>query len=292
MERHPTILKDISELPAELQSPDLTTIAARENIREIISFPQQIQRGHHYVPKQALLFTSTGIVHALASIWPDQEPAITIIRADSLIYLKVTLILLYGFLEIVAQGTNSPTRLAVEFNTVAWDQISHPIRRLLQAAKNTPAVSTENIPYPAQIPPAVDDLPLKFINGIRIYGVLPGERLEQLVFQPGTWERRLLLFRQAILANTLLLLTSNYLVVVQEELEVSQGWILSYIPRSRIVSIQNQPCEKWNELDFILNQRGQKLDYKILTTAQAAQGWGLCWVQHGGQWHELPAQSV
>jgi len=40
MERHPTILKGISELPVELQSRDLTAIAARENIREIISFPQ------------------------------------------------------------------------------------------------------------------------------------------------------------------------------------------------------------------------------------------------------------
>ena len=292
MERHPTILKDISELPAELQSPGLTAIAARENFREIISFPQQIQRGHHYVPKQALLFTSTGIVHALASIWPDEEPVVTMLRADNLIYLKVTLILLYGFLEIVAESTSSPTRLAVEFNTVAWDQIAHPVRHFLQAAKNTPGVPTENIPYSARMQPAVDALPLKFINGVRIYGVLPGEELEQLVFQPGTWERRLLLFRQAIIANTLLLLTSNYVVVVQEELEVSQGWILSYIPRSRIASIQNQACEKWNELDFILNRGEQKLDYKILTTAKAAQAWSLCWVQHGGQWQDLPAQSM
>ena len=194
MERHPTILKDISELPAELQSPDLTASAARENIREIISFPQQIQRGHHYVPKQALLFTSTGIVHMLASVWPGQEPSVTFIQADSLIYLMVTLILLYGFLEIVAESATSPTRLAVEFNTVAWDQIVRPVRQFLQAARNAPAASTENIPYPAHIQPAVDALPLKYFNGVRIYGVLPGEKLEELVFQPPTWERRLMFF--------------------------------------------------------------------------------------------------
>ena len=292
MERRPTILKDIYELPVELQSRALTAIAARENIREIISFPQQIQRGHHYVPKQALLFTSTGIVHLLASDWPGQEPAVTFIRADCLIYMKVTLILLYGFLEIVAESTPSPARLALEFNTVAWDQIARPIRQFLQAARNTPAASTERIPCPAHILPAVDALPLKFINGVRIYGVLPGEKLGQLVFQPGTWERRLLLFRRAILANTLILLTSNYVVVVQEELEVSQGWILSYIPRSRIASIQNNRCKKWNELAYILNQRQQKLDYKVLSTDEAAQSWRLCWVQHGNLWQDLPLQPV
>ena len=206
------------------------------------------------------MFTSTGIVHLLASVWLGQEPAVTFIRADCLIYMKVTLILLYGFLEIVAESTPSPARLALEFNTVAWDQIARPIRQFLQAARNTPAASTERIPCPAHILPAVDALPLKFINGVRIYGVLPGEKMEQLVFQPGTWERRLLLFRRAILANTLILLTSNYVVVVQEELEVSQGWILSYFPRSRIASIQNNRYEKWNELAFILNQGRQKLD--------------------------------
>jgi hypothetical protein len=288
MERHPSILKDISELPAELKSSDLTDITARETILEIISFPQQIQRGHHYVPKQALLFTSTGIVHTLASIWPDQGPEVTVIRADSLIYLKVTLILLYGFLEIAAESSCVPTRLAVEFNTVAWDQIAPPIRQFLQDSRNTPTASIEKIPYSAQIQPALDALPLKFINGVRIYGILPGEALEELVFQPGTWEHRLLLFRQAILSNTLVLLTSNYVVVDQEELEVSQGWILSYIPRSRIASIRNQPCVKWNELIFNLKHGQQKLEYKILTTAKAAQAWGSSWVQHGGQWQDLP----
>jgi hypothetical protein len=98
----------------------LTTLAASEAVQTIIAFPPQIQRGRHSVPKQALLFTHTNVIHSMASIWPDREPEVTYLRGNDLRYLKVTLILLYGFLEIVVQGNTSPTRLAMEFNTVAW----------------------------------------------------------------------------------------------------------------------------------------------------------------------------
>jgi hypothetical protein len=202
LERHPSIFRNISDLPAELQSPTVSSIAASEDIQDIISFPQQIHRGHHYVPKQALLFTSTDIIHVVASIWPDQEPEVTYLRGRGLLYIKVTLILLYGYLEIVAQGNTSPARLGVEFNTVAWEQLSRPVRKLLQAAIGAPVTTTGKIIFSQTAQVAVDRLPLKFFNGIRIYGVLPGEELENLVFQPGTWERWLHFFQRPSLANT------------------------------------------------------------------------------------------
>jgi hypothetical protein len=291
MERHPSVLKDVSELPAGLQSPAVTMLASSEAIQTIIAFPPQIHRGHHYVPKQALLFTPTDVIHVLASIWPDQEPEVTHVKGSGLMYLKATLILLYGFLEIVAQGNTSPTRLGMEFNLVAWDQLSRPVRQLLQAAKSTPGAPADKITYSPAAQQAVEKLPLKFFNGVRIYGVLPGEGLEDLVFQPGIWKRWLLLFRRAILANTLVLLTSNYMVAIQEELEVSQGWIVSYIPRNSIVGIKNQPRNKWNELTVQLKRGDQTTEYKLLLTNEAAQAWRMCWIQHGGQWQDLPSEA-
>jgi hypothetical protein len=65
MERHPTILKNVSDLPAELQSPPLIGLVASQVIQAIISFSQQIQRGHHDIPKQALLFAPTAVIHVL-----------------------------------------------------------------------------------------------------------------------------------------------------------------------------------------------------------------------------------
>ncbi|HET9914711.1 MAG TPA: hypothetical protein VFQ13_22650, partial [Anaerolineales bacterium] len=134
-DRHASLLKNISELPIELQSPAVTALASRETIQTIVMFPQQIQRGWEYVPKQALLFTTTGVTHLLASIWQDQEPQVTSVNGGNLLYMKVKLILLYGCLELVTQGEGAPVRLLTEFNTVDWHHLWAPLQRLLQATQ-------------------------------------------------------------------------------------------------------------------------------------------------------------
>jgi hypothetical protein len=287
-ERHPSVLKSISDLAPELQSPAVAALAAGEALQTIISFPPQIQRGRHYVPKQALLFTSTRVIHLLASIWPDREPQVTHINGSGLMYMSVTLLLLYGFLEIVAQGQDSLARLGLEFNTVAWDQLSKPLRQLLQATAATPRIRSDKTSDSPSAQQAFGTLPLKFSNGVKLYGLLPGEEFEELVFQPGTWKRWLLLFRRQVTANLLLLLTSSYVVVIREELNVAQGWIISYIPRNCIVGMQGQPCGLWNELSIQLERKDQSVDYKLLLKSEAVEAWRSQWKRHGGTWQDLP----
>ena len=277
-ERYPSVLKNITELPPELQSPSVKNLATTESLQTIIAFPAQIHRGWHYVAKQALLFTPTAVIHVLASIWPDQEPQLLFIRGCDLMYVNVTLVLLYGLLEIVANGHGSLLRLSVEFNTVAWERLSVPLRQLLQSTKNT-SVLTEKISPPRSVQQALEKLPLKFLNGVKIFGLLGGEELEDIVFQYGTWKRWLLLIRKPFLANTLLLLTSNYVVVIQEDPKVGQGWVISYLPRDCIAGIQNQPLSLNNLLNFQLKREEQTSQYKLLLSREAALAWCERWVQ-------------
>jgi hypothetical protein len=292
LERHPSILKNLSELPPELRSPAVMDLEACEAIQTVIAFPPQIQRGWEYVPKQALLFTPTGVIHLLSSIWPDQEPEITSLKGCGLMYMKVTLLLLYGCLEIVAQGQGSPTRVAMEFNTVAWNYLSRPLRQVLKSTEGLSDTPPDKTGYSRTMGPALENLPVKFSNGVKIYGLLPGEELQELVFQPGTWKRWLYFFRRPISANTLLLLTSHYMVVIKEELKVAQGWIISYIPRNNITGIQNQPSGLWNELSVQLKREHQSVNYKLTLENQAVEAWRGQWVQHGGVWEDLPEQQV
>jgi hypothetical protein len=291
IERHPSILKGIADLPGELRSSALSTLASDETVRTIIAFPPQIQRGWHYVPKQALLFTPTGAIHITASIWPDQEPELTHVNASGLLYLRVSLVLLHGFLEIVAQGTASPARLGMEFNTVAWERLSRPLRQLL--AVGAAALPTGRAACSPSALPAFEDLPLKFSNGVRIFALLPGEELEDLVFQPGLWNTRKLwpfIFRKPVTADTLLTLTSNFMVVIQEELGVAQGWIVSYIPRKSIVEIRNQPRGLCNELSVQLEQGNQAVELRLPLKSEAVEAWHDRWIQHGGRWQDLPGE--
>jgi hypothetical protein len=286
---HASLLQNVSEMPGEFQSAAVTALAARETIQTIILFPPQIQRGWEYVPRQALLFTATGLIHLLASIWPGEPPQITRLEACGLLYMKVTLILLYGFLEIVAQGPEAPIQVGLEFNTVNWHRLSPPLRRFLQGTLPEGPADNDRCSSAAQ--QTLNELPLKFLNGIRIYGLLPGEELKGLVFQPGTWKRWLYFFRQPASANTLLLLTSHYLVVIQEELNVKQGWIVSYIPRASITGIQNRPCGPWSELAVQLRQGNQSATYKVMLKNEAAETWREQWLQKGGVWERLPEEQ-
>jgi hypothetical protein len=293
-DRHASVLQHVSELPSDLQSPAVMALAESESIQKIISFPPQIQRGWHYVPKQALLFTSTDVIHLAASIWPEEKPQVTCLTGCGLMYLKVTLILLYGFLEIGAQGQDAPIRLGMEFNTVAWLYLSAPLRKLLQATQS-PARSgfLEKKAFSSQATQeAIEKLPLKFSNGVKIYGLLPGEDVEEFVFQPRTWKSWLYFFRRPVSPNTLLLLTTNYMVVIDEDLQVEQGWILSYIPRNIITGIRSQPGKLWNQLSVQLKRGDQSVDYTLKLKNEFAEAWHTLWTQHGGQWQALPEQPA
>lgn len=292
-DRYTSRLKNISELPIELQSAVVTAFAARETIQTILVFPPQIQRGWHYVPKQALLFTASGMAHLLASIWQGEEPRVTSLKGCNLMYMKVTLVLLYGFLEILAQGESEPVRLSVEFNTVDWYRISSPLQCFLENAKTTANLPVQpangNSPTAQR---AFEELPIKFSNGLKIHGLLPGEELEEFVFQPSASKRWLYFFQRPVSANTLLALTSHYMVVIEEELNVKQGWVISYIPRNNIIGIQNQPCDLWNELAVQLKREDQSIAYKLTLKNETVETWRRAWVQQGGAWEELPVQQA
>jgi hypothetical protein len=287
-DRHPSVLKYVSELPAELQSPAVTTLVTSKDFQTIIAFPPQIHRGWHYVPKQALLFTPTEVIHLLASIWPNQIPQITCINVCSLLYMRITLILLYGLLEIVAQGNDLPTRLSMEFNTVIWYRLSQPLWQMLHSIKATPSTTVGRTAYPQIMQDALKKLPLKFSNGVKIFGLLPGDELEELVFQSAPRKRWQFLIRRPDFSNTLLLLTNNFIVVIQEDPDVRQGWIISYLPRINIAGIYNRPRSPGKELIVQLKREEQTAEYKLFLKSETILAWRERWLRHNGQWQNIP----
>jgi hypothetical protein len=289
IERHPSVLQNISDLPVELRSPALTALASTGTIHTIIAFPPQIQRGWHYVPKQALLFTPTGLACVKASIWPDHAPEVASVDAGGLLYVRASLLLLYGFLEIVAQDPVSPLRIGMEFNTVAWERIFRPLRQLLASRAGTAATASKITPSPP-VQAALAGLPLKYSNGVKIFVSLPGEELEELVFQPGLWSGRKswpFFFRKPITADTLLCLTTNFLIAIQEEPKVRRGWIVTYIPRSSCLEIHNRAHGAWSELAVRLEQSSQAAEVSLPLRSAAVETWRGVWLRHGGRWQDL-----
>jgi len=127
---------------------------------------------------------------------------------------------------------------------------------------------------------------LKFSNGVKIHGLLPGEQIEELFFQPGEWRRWFYFVKTPITANTMLMLTSNYVVAIREELKVGQGWILTYIPRSNIVNIRCQPGDLYDELIIGLKRENQDAEYRLQLNDHSVETWRLQWERQGGNWKD------
>ena len=294
MKQYPSTLKSISDLPGELQSPSITALLTDQTIQTIMTFPPQIQNMRYYVPRQALLFNKSGVVHVIASIWPDQGPQVTLIKCSSILYMRVRLLLLYGFLEVVAQESDSPIRIKMEFNTVAWEMLSQPLHRLLQTSLPTATVNAEIRANALAAQKAMDALSFKFNNGMRIYAFLPGEVLEELVFQPGVNRTREIWpfhFRKPITADTVVSMTSNFMVSLQEEPGTWYGWILTFIPRNKIIGMQSRPGGLYDELAVRLGKPGNSAEYRIPLGRDAIEAWRERWTQQGGQWQTLPNET-
>lgn len=205
-------------------------------------------------------------------------------------YMRVSLLLLYGCLEIVARGNYTPTQINIEFNTVAWYRMSLALEKILQASKTRPDKHSEKITVSGNTKQEIKKLPYKFSNSISIFGLLPDEELEELVFQPAINKRWLILGRRPLISNTLLLLTTNFLVMIQEDPYVKLGWIITYIPRCNITRIRNQPCSLWNEVTIQLEREEQTTEYKLLLKDEITQTWQEKWIGHSGKWIDLPTE--
>jgi hypothetical protein len=291
-ERYPSLLRSVYELPVELQSSELTTNLSGRIFKTIIAFPPQIQHGWNYVPKQALLFTMDEVIHILASIWPDQPPQVTIVKNNSSLLVRLTLLLLYGFLEIVAQGEQTLVRINIEFNTVAWSILSGPLEQFLSSTVQHSKMPDENIIITPSIGNAILKLPYKFSNGYYLYGKLPNEALLGLAFQPIAHSRWWIFDRRAKLVNSLLLLTSNFFIVMQEDVRVKLGWIISFIPRSNILLMRNNHSSQWNELTIHIERNGQQLEQQVTLKNEITLQWAEIWVRNNGKWEDKSAVTV
>lgn len=284
IETHPYLVKNLAELPDGLRSAAEEVLGPDTLPERIFVVPHQtffqnwFSRRH--VPQQALLFTAQGVFHVQESTSPDQPAQATYLEAADLLYIQLRLLLLYGRLELVGKSHSILTRVVVEFNTVGVPLLLPALRRLVALAWEAGA----EIPVSKEgMLPEFENLPLKFKNGLRLYGLQPGECLLGLVFQPGLWERRGAMFRRQIAANTLLALTNHEVVIVEEERTGRKnpyGWILTYCPLACVKGFETTSGELWQELQLHLTRNGVAVDHPVTLERETVQAWQNLWANY------------
>jgi len=293
----PYAVSCLADLPGSLQEAARRSVNPGEALPSICVFPGRTHLKDMYrwenVPGQALLFTDKSVLHLQAPLSPDQAATTVCLPATDLLYARLSLILMVGRLELVDQ---SLSRMVVDFNAAGFNIIQPGLQHLLAAA------SRKNINPAPQADPEVDrtealleqlgGLSFKFRNGLALYGLLPGERLLGCVFQPGLRGRHWRLFPYKVSETTLLVLTDQQLIIVEEQSRSrfpAYGWIFTFHPRHAVEKIAMTPSLPWQELTIGLKRlAGLNNDRNILLEAPNALAWRALWSQFG----DLPIPSI
>jgi hypothetical protein len=274
----------VAELPPSLQQSVQQALEPTERLLRIFVVPAQSffksWFGRRYVPPQALLFTPQGVLHVQEAATSDQPGRTIYLRAADLLYVQLRLLLLYGCLELVGKVNGTLTRVVVEFNTVGTWLLLPGLRRLLHSACGQIETEVSAKILSEVTLPEFQKLPLKFRNGLRIYGLQPDECLLGVIFQPGVWERRGRFFHHQVLANTLLALTDREVVIVEESRTGEKspyGWILTFCPLTCVEKIEMTPGETCQELQLHLSRNGATVDRQVTLETEAVLAWQDLW---------------
>jgi hypothetical protein len=87
------------------------------------------------------------------------------------------------------------------------------------------------------------------------------------------------------------MLTTNYLVVIQEDMKLKVGWIVSYIPRDCIAGMGSSPGDACTQLVVQLKRKDQTTGIKFLLTEETANAWLALWSRRCIPMQKLVAAS-
>lgn len=290
---HPYAVQSPGDLPVSLQPPAEQALEPSEPIQSIFVVPAQTFPhgwfGARYVPEQALLFTSQGILHIQDADTLGQPASATYLRAPDLLYARLSLLLLYGQLELVGQVRDALTRIVVEFNTVGEHHLRPGLRHLVHLALSQTTALPASQTQVETVWRELNRLPMKFANGLRYHGLQPGERLLGFVFQPDIWTHRWRFFPHQISATTLLALTDHQFIILEEEKkgkEANYGWIFTFCPLAGVTGIELEPARVWPELRIRLGRGSVTVDRRVTLEQEQARAWQGLWAKYGGQGEE------
>ena len=275
----PYPLQSLADLPEHFQQVVETILKPDETVLSILMLPPQpfLRRGG--VPLQAILSTSRGLLHIQEVGSSGQLPVATYLPGDALLYAHHSLILLYGRLELAGEVNGKLVRLVMEYNTVGQPFIDAVLGQFLRFTYKWPDTEKSLSPKSNALLDALVQDSFKFMNGLRLYALQPGEQLQGYVFQPRITQPFLRFFRRAIAPASLLALTDQAVILIEEDKVrgAAYGWIITICPRNFVAEIEFKPERDWLEGSVHLQRNGVIEVRKLTLENKTALAWETLW---------------
>ncbi|HPH98654.1 MAG TPA: hypothetical protein PKW33_21980 [Anaerolineaceae bacterium] len=275
----PFFLDAVDQLPPPLLELTLSNLPAGQSVEGIFVVPSDTHWrdfGWWTSPIQALVFTHQGVLQVIGPL-PNRRGTTKWIPADMIILIKLSLILLYGKLEIYYLNLGRVEKSEMEYNTVSHKLLAPCLRKLIQKTwqLNPP-------PRPCQPDATFPDFvrtSYSFYNGLISEAISPGETVLGYVYQPEIHEPWLKIFRKKVAPKLVLAVTDQQITILQEEMKTHahNEWVFSFIPLHRVSFIQQRIDRSWIKLVINLKTEGSPLPIEIILEPAQASKWAAIW---------------
>lgn len=288
---HPYLVSELTDLPAGLRRLVEPQVEHDAVIERIFVVPAQVfskefegRAGVRRVPQQAMVFTGDGIVYARWADHPMPTGWAAALKGKDLLFAQLSVILLYGRLELCAAVGGELRQIVLEYNSVSQPQLQPALWRLLRMAWEMPVQTKDGVDRTEGYLEEIQELSLKYGNGMHLFGLQPDERLLGFAYQPPIYQRSLKFLRRKIAPPALLAITSHQVITMEEGLTkvASYGWIVSFYAHNRIRSIEIAPIEQRREIVFHLAKDAAEIDRRVVAESDAAEEWRRQWAVVSG----------
>lgn len=278
----PYCVDRIEQLPGALLEAARVHFPEGEVVEGIFVIPPEVYpRGFRWrlMPLQALVFTRSGILHLAAPDKKDQAGKGTWISSGDILNIKLSLVLLYGKLEIWGVNEGGALKIEAEYNTASHSLLSPLLRGLLRETwqKNQGRemdLAREDATFPDFVKTSYS-----FYHGLAIEALQPDETVFGYVYQPEIRDQRYRVFKHKIFPQTVLSLTSRQLILLQQDLKYKthHEWIFTFIPLYRISHMSQEMVDDRQKFSIHLIPDSVRQKTEILLEPQNAQKWEAIW---------------
>jgi len=268
---YPYQVKSLANLPDGLRQLAEQAIPAAEPTNTIFVIPEQMMPkklgglgGMHRVPEQALLFTPHGVIHVQAGESADEMGQAKYLPGNSLLYVRVSLVLLYGQMELFVAVNDSLTRIVVQYNSVSHELMLPALKNFLRLAWDQTRDQESN-GYQNLLLGKLEEQSYKFRSGLTNHCLQPDESLLGFVFQPRILKRYLHMFNRLIEPASLLALTDKQLITIEEgsTSATSYGYFFTFCPKANVVNIETKTNARLQDVYIHLRKDNVTADHQL-----------------------------
>lgn len=265
----------IAALAPNVQTALAPHLAAGDPVRQIIYSPAlyNLSRGRKFgpevripsgAPPASLLVLTDHRLLTVTLLKPPVEPPVVVAPLADLLRVELGQILLFSWLEWTWASAGQLAVHGVFFNTVGENLFWGLATAMRQAV-----VHDSDLPPQTGRPKedAFLDLPYKFENLVPNKLMLPDERAQAVVYQPGIWQRRWLVFKRRRGPAVTAVLSPEHLLLAHEDSPpagAAYGMIARYCPRTRLaaLAVESEGEDRW--LAVTLRWRGAQESWRTL----------------------------